>query len=350
MRLINKKPSSVLGLDIGSNTIKAVGLGFDSKGIKLLGYGTAATPKECFDLDQLKNPSLLVGSIGALLGSPTYGELAATQLEIALPHQVTKSKIIRMPKNGSKKDFTRLASSFKTSADINFDIYSHKISQSQQKNNYDNIYSVRGLVKNTRKNLNKELSQIGLHASSFSSQVDGLSRVLAGRTIDQAVWLLDIGEASSRLYLIGQYGLMHDQYPIGAQKIISSISKGFGISTHEATLLTNKTGLYRGSLGQKILSLLRPSLDGLSDRINGSIARHNNSIDSTIAKKFITTGTIASMPGLSQYISRNISVPVEVIEPWSNINSYPLKPMPKRLDPSYASAIGLAMSAGPTVT
>ena len=350
MRLINKKPSSVLGLDIGSNTIKAVGLGFDSKGIKLLGYGTAATPKECFDLDQLKNPSLLVGSIGALLGSPTYGELAATQLEIALPHQVTKSKIIRMPKNGSKKDFTRLASSFKSSADIDFDIYSHKISQSQQKNNYDNIYSVRGLVKNTRKNLNNELSQIGLHARSFSSQVDGLSRVIAGRTIDRAVWLLDIGEASSRLYLIGQYGLMHDQYPIGAQKIISSISKGFGISTHEATLLTNKTGLYRGSLGQKILSLLRPSLDGLSDRINGSIARHSNSIDSTIAKKFITTGTIASMPGLSQYISRNISVPVEVIEPWSNINSYPLKPMPKRLDPSYASAIGLAMSAGPTVT
>ena len=349
MRLINKKPSSVLGLDIGSNTIKAVGLGFDSKGIKLLGYGTAATPKECFDLDQLKNPSLLVGSIGALLGSPTYGELAATQLEIALPHQVTKSKIIRMPKNGSKKDFTRLASSFKTSADINFDIYSHKISQSQQ-NNHDNIYSVRGLVKNTRKNLNKELSQIGLHASSFSSQVDGLSRVLAGRSTDQAVWLLDFGETSSRLYLLGQYGLMHDQYPIGAQKIISTISKGFDISTHEATLLTNKTGLYRGSLGQKILSLLRPSLDGLSDRINGSIARHNNSIDSTIAKKFITTGTIASMPGLSQYISRNISVPVEVIEPWSNISSYPLKPMPKRLDPSYASAIGLAMSAGPTVT
>ena len=349
MRLINKKPSSVLGLDIGSNTIKAVGLGFDSKGIKLLGYGTAATPKECFDLDQLKNPSLLVGSIGALLGSPTYGELAATQLEIALPHQVTKSKIIRMPKNGSKKDIARLASSFKTSADINFDIYSHKISQSQQ-NNHDNIYSVRGLVKNTRKNLNNELSQIGLHARSFSSQVDGLSRVIAGRTIDRAVWLLDIGETSSRLYLLGQYGLMHDQYPIGAQKIISSISKGFGISTHEATLLTNKTGLYRGSLGQKILSLLRPSLDGLSDRINGSIARHNNSIDSTIAKKFITTGTIASMPGLSQYISRNISVPVEVIEPWSNISSYPLKPMPKRLDPSYASAIGLAMSAGPTVT
>ena len=283
------------------------------------------------------------------MGSPTYGELAATQLEIALPHQVTKSKIIRMPKNGSKKDFTRLASSFKTSADINFDIYSHKISQSRQ-NNHDNIYSVRGLVKNTRKNLNNELSQIGLHARSFSSQVDGLSRVIAGRTIDRAVWLLDIGETSSRLYLLGQYGLMHDQYPIGAQKIISSISKGFGISTHEATLLTNKTGLYRGSLGQKILSLLRPSLDGLSDRINGSIARHNNSIDSTIAKKFITTGTIASMPGLSQYISRNISVPVEVIEPWSNISSYPLKPMPKRLDPSYASAIGLAMSAGPTVT
>ena len=349
MRLINKKPSSVLGLDIGSNTIKAVGLGFDSRGIKLLGYGTAATPKECFDLDQLKNPGLLVGSIGTLLGSPNYGELAATQLEIALPHQVTKSKIIRMPKNGSKKDFTRLASSFKTSADINFDIYSHKISQSRQ-NNHDNIYSVRGLVKNTRKNLNNELSQIGLHARSFSSQVDGLSRVIAGRTIDRAVWLLDIGETSSRLYLLGQYGLMHDQYPIGAQKIISSISKGFGISTHEATLLTNKTGLYRGSLGQKILSLLRPSLDGLSDRINGSIARHNNSIDSTIAKKFITTGTIASMPGLSQYISRNISVPVEVIEPWSNISSYPLKPMPKRLDPSYASAIGLAMSAGPTVT
>ena len=349
MRLINKKPSSVLGLDIGSNTIKAVGLGFDSSGIKLLGYGTAATPKECFVLDQLKNPGLLVGSIGTLLGSPNYGELAATQLEIALPHQVTKSKIIRMPKNGSKKDFTRLASSFKTSADINFDIYSHKISQSRQ-NNHDNIYSVRGLVKNTRKNLNKELSQIGLHARSFNSQVDGLSQVIAGRSIDQAVWLLDIGEASSRLYLIGQYGLMHDQYPIGAQKIISTISKGFGISTHEATLLTNKTGLYRDSLGQKILSLLRPSLDGLSDRINGSIARHNNSIDSTIAKKFITTGTIASMPGLSQYISRNISVPVEVIEPWSNISSYPLKPMPKRLDPSYASAIGLAMSAGPTVT
>jgi Tfp pilus assembly PilM family ATPase len=349
MRLINKKPSSVLGLDIGSNTIKAVGLGFDSSGIKLLGYGTAPTPKECFDLDQLKNPGLLVSSISTLLSSPTYGELAATQLEVALPHQVTKSKIIRLPKNDSKKNMARIASSFKTSADIDFDIYSHKISESQP-NHADDIYSVRGLIKNTRKNLNKELSQIGLHASSFSSQVDGLSRVIAGRSTDQAVWLLDIGEASSRLYLLGQYGLMHDQYPIGAQKIISTISKGFNISTHEATLLTNKTGLYRGSLGQKILSLLRPSLDGLSDRINISIDKYSNSADPTNAKKFITTGTIASMPGLSQYMSRNISVPIEVIEPWSNIGSYPLKPMPKRLDPSYASAIGLAMSAGPTVT
>ncbi|MCX6805730.1 MAG: pilus assembly protein PilM [Patescibacteria group bacterium] len=350
MRLINKKSSSVLGLDIGSNTIKAVGLGFDSKGIKLLGYGTAATPKECFDLDQLKNPGLLVSSIGTLLGSPTYGELAATQLEIALPHQVTRSKIIRLPKNGSKKDIARLASSFKNSADVDFDIYSHKISQSQKKNNYDNIYSVRGLIKNTRKNLNKELSQIGLRARSFSSQVDGLSRVLAGHSAGQATWLLDIGEESSRLYLLGQYGLMHDQYPIGAQKIISTISKGFGISTHEATLLSNKTGLYRGSLGQKILSLLRPSLDALSDRINISINKYSDSVEAINAKKFITTGTIASMPGLSQYMSRNISVPIEVIEPWSNINSYPLKPMPKRLDPSYASAIGLAMSAGPKVT
>jgi Tfp pilus assembly PilM family ATPase len=349
MRLINKKPSSVLGLDIGSNTIKAVGLGFDSSGIKLLGYGTAPTPKECFDLDQLKNPGLLVSSISTLLSSPTYGELAATQLEVALPHQVTKSKIIRLPKNDSKKNMARIASSFKTSADIDFDIYSHKISESQP-NHADDIYSVRGLIKNTRKNLNKELSQIGLHASSFSSQVDGLSRVIAGRSTDQAVWLLDIGEASSRLYLLGQYGLMHDQYPIGAQKIISTISKGFNISTHEATLLTNKTGLYRGSLGQKILSLLRPSLDELSDRINISIDKYSNSADPTNAKKFITTGTIAGMPGLSQYMSRNISVPIEVIEPWSNIGSYPLKPMPKRLDPSYASAIGLAMSAGPTVT
>jgi Tfp pilus assembly PilM family ATPase len=349
MRLINKKSNCVLGLDIGSNTIKAVSLGIGSRDIKLLGYGTAATPKECFDLDQLKNPGLLVSSIGTLLGSPTYGELAATQLEIALPHQITKSKIIRLPKNGSKKDFTRLASSFKNSANVDFDIYSHKISESQP-NHADDIYSVRGLIKNTRKNLNKELSQIGLHASSFSSQVDGLSRVIAGRSTDQAVWLLDIGEASSRLYLLGQYGLMHDQYPIGAQKIISTISKGFNISTHEATLLTNKTGLYRGSLGQKILSLLRPSLDELSDRINISIDKYSNSADPTNAKKFITTGTIAGMPGLSQYMSRNISVPIEVIEPWSNIGSYPLKPMPKRLDPSYASAIGLAMSAGPTVT
>ena len=350
MRLINKKSNCVLGLDIGSNTIKAVSLGFDSRGIKLLGYGTAPTPRECFDSDQLKNPGLLVGSIGTLLGSPTYGELAATQLEIALPHQVTKSKIIRMPKNGSKKDIAKLASSFKNSADIDFDIYSHKIYELQQKNNFDDIYSVRGLIKNTRKNLNKELSQIGLHASSFSSQVDGLSRVIAGRSTDRAVWLLDIGETSSRLYLLGQYGLMQDQYPIGAQKIISTISKGFNISTREATLLSNKTGLYRDSLGQKILSLLRPSLDGLSDRINISIDKYSNSVDPTNAKKFITTGTIASMPGLSKYMSRNISLPIEVIEPWSNINSYPLKPMPKRLDPSYASAIGLAMSAGPIVT
>jgi len=350
MRLINKKSNCVLGLDVGSNTIKAVSLGIGSSGVKLLGYGTAATPKECFDLDQLKNPGLLVSSIATLLGSPTYGELAATQLEIALPHQITKSKIIRLPKNGSKKDFTRLASSFKTSADVDFDIYSHKISESQQNNNYDDIYSVRGLIKNTRKNLNKELSQIGLHASSFSSQVDGLSRVIAGRSTDQAVWLLDIGETSSRLYLLGQYGLMQDQYPIGAQKIISTISKGFNISTREATLLSNKTGLYRDSLGQKILSLLRPSLDGLSDRINISIDKYSNSVDPTNAKKFITTGTIASMPGLSKYMSRNISLPIKVIEPWSNINSYPLKPMPKRLDPSYASAIGLAMSAGPIVT
>jgi Tfp pilus assembly PilM family ATPase len=349
MRLINKKPSSVLGLDIGSNTIKAVGLGFDSSGIKLLGYGTAPTPKECFDLDQLKNPGLLVSSISTLLSSPTYGELAATQLEVALPHQVTKSKIIRLPKNDSKKNMARIASSFKTSADIDFDIYSHKISESQP-NHADDIYSVRGLIKNTRKNLNKELSQIGLQARSFSGQVDGLSRVLAGPTIDQAVWLLDIGETSSRLYLLGQYGLLQDQYPIGAQKIISTISKGFDISTHEAILLTNKTGLYRGSLGQKILSLLSPSLDELCNRINGSIARHNNSIDSSVPKKITTTGTIASMPGLSQYMSRSISVPTEVIEPWSNTNSYPLKPMPKRLNPSYASAIGLAMSAGPIVT
>ena len=346
MRLINKKSNHVLGLDIGSHTIKAICLGYDSQAVRLLGYGTAPTPKQCIDLDQLKNPDILAGSIAALLRSPAYGQLLPGQLEIALPYQVTRSKIIRIPRNSPRNNLARLASSFQNSSNVDYDIYSHKIGESQPKHNVDDIYSVRGLIKNTRRDLNKELSQIGLRARSFSCQVDGLSRVLAGHSAGQATWLLDIGEESSRLYLLGQYGLLHDQYPIGSKKIVSTLSKSFDISTHEAILLINKPGLYRGSLGQKILSMLKPSLDGLSDAIKNTMTGHDKSSETMAAKKIITTGTIASMPGLDQYMSKKISIPTAVIEPWTYTSVYPLKPMSKRLDPSYASAIGLAMSSG----
>jgi len=342
--MLNKKSNSSVGLDIGTSSIKLVGLNREDNSTKVLGYSTTPTPKRCFVAGGLSDPGALASSINKALQISSCPKIELKKIVIALPSEVTKSKIIKVPKNSSRKYVSNLINNTFDSRDSIFDIYSHKISRPNQPNGHD-IFSVRGVAKNTRKNLNFELSKIGLHIDSFKNQADGLARLLGGKSSKKPFLVLDIGENYSRLYYTCEYSLFLARYPIGCNEIISGVAQSFDISQKEAAQLTAKIGLDIENLGQEILKATAARLNNLSSNTSGTIADHYfSAIQNQKPSQIILTGWAASIPGLRQYLAKNIGLPTQIIEPWKNISIYPLNSMPKKLYPSYSSAAGLALS------
>jgi len=182
------------------------------------------------------------------------------------------------------------------------------------------------------------LDLVSLETESFS-----LARSLVGHR-PGAYIIIDIGYKMTGITVVddGSVTESHSISAVGGEELTKVVANSFGVNIERANLLKKESGLNSPS-DKKLADILMPIL-GI---IVSEAKKNEQAYLHTNGKKIsgvILTGGSSQMPGMQEYMSEEMNLPVEIGNPFQDI-SYDslLEEKLRTISSSYAVAVGLAL-------
>jgi type IV pilus assembly protein PilM len=203
------------------------------------------------------------------------------------------------------------------------------------------------------------LKKAGLSARVFEIESQSIARALLKNEISpDPLLLIDLGVTKTSLIIFDQNSIRFtSSIPISSQDFTKVISKNLGIGTKEAEKLKIEQGLKipKG----KIFESLIPILTDLSEQIKKYIDYHQSHNKNKLSvpnsgkiKKILLCGGGANLQNIDKFLSSELKIPVELGNPWINIEKKQNKKIPKssfekrnKISLKYTTVLGLALRA-----
>jgi type IV pilus assembly protein PilM len=185
----------------------------------------------------------------------------------------------------------------------------------------------------------------GLSLSAIESETFSVARVLAKSTMP-TVAILDIGAESSFISIVSEGRVRYvGQTDYGGLALTQALARTLNISSFRAEELKRRRGLI-GTGGEYELSTsLMPFLDVIIQECERVIRTYESSYKKEV-KSIILTGGGANLPGVHKYVSEQIKLPVEQSQALSRFKyKTELEPILKDLNNELAVALGVALKA-----
>ncbi|OHB17124.1 MAG: hypothetical protein A2749_03180 [Parcubacteria group bacterium RIFCSPHIGHO2_01_FULL_45_26] len=194
------------------------------------------------------------------------------------------------------------------------------------------------------------LSASGLNPIIFELESQALARAVIREGAQDVSIIVDIGREQSNLSItVG--GIVHlaSSVNVGGNAITKAIQEDLGMSWEEAKKIKEDVGLLRrgtnkNSFGSvvRVASILR---DEIWQRLNYWNGASSDAIKRTPITQVLLCGGNANIPGLAEYLTSDMGLPVALANPWTNIISFEkqIPSMTKRESLKYCTAIGLAI-------
>jgi Tfp pilus assembly PilM family ATPase len=166
----------------------------------------------------------------------------------------------------------------------------------------------------------------------------------AGSKPEPAI-IVDIGSVTTDIAVFDKNLLVASAVPGGGDAITELIRTGLRLSPQKATELKKEYGMSYSERQQRIIDAIKPSLENLVREIQKSVRYYSEraaKTDSQISQ-LITLGGGSGMPGLSQYLSKQLRLETQALDPWQSVDFGQLAvPKPNELT-IYITALGSAI-------
>ena len=192
------------------------------------------------------------------------------------------------------------------------------------------------------------LSGTGIMPVAFEIEAQAIARAVIPKEKSGTYAIADIGGSRTGLFVIsGKAARFTSTIDAGSNMVTEALEKQFGVGRAEAEKMKNERPLVRGS--DDFSAAVLPSLSILRDEINKLFVywhTHRQEGKNLRIEKVYLSGGGANLKGLDEYLSASLRVPVEVSNPWVNVNDFDryIPDIPHRLSLGYAAAIGLALA------
>ncbi|OGN19345.1 MAG: hypothetical protein A3I32_01680 [Candidatus Yanofskybacteria bacterium RIFCSPLOWO2_02_FULL_45_10] len=347
--LLGKK--GVIGLDIGTASIKLVELAHDGGRFNLLNYGIfeLSNQEEAIETShagKLPEENIVAG-IKELL---TRANIKSKKVIASVPSFSTFSTVLSMSYL-SEKD---LAKTIPLEAkkyipipleevDMDWTIIDTKPATGQGTPMVD-VFLV-AMAKAEKEKYKRIIQAAGLELISFDLESIGLIRSLLGNDLSPMA-VVNIGGRSSSIMVVDRgYERINHNYEIGGFEITRSIARSMGVNLARAEELKRSMGLLQDNKGgTKIVSeAMRSLLDMIAFETQKTITNYETGKTIKVQKVFLVGG-MANMPGLADYIKGKLQIDVSVGNAFARVVFTPkLQPIIAELAPTLAIATGVAM-------
>lgn len=332
MLFANKK---ILGLDIGSSSIKIAELEVSRGPTMLNAFAVIPTPPNAVGTGEIVDGSAIQMAIQSLLK-----ELKTNRKNICVGMWGTAVivKKITIPKMDKKVIKAQLK--FEAEQYIPFDVnnvsLAHYILPGSQTPDTMDILLIAAqneLVNEyTRVITNAKLKPVILDVSGFA--LANAFEANYGRIKTEIVGLMNFGASVTNFVVIqGGNAVFSRDIPVGGNNFTNEISKSLGVSLGEAEAL-KLNALAKGEIPEEINHVINMTNEVIADEVRNSLEFLSASTGGIIPNRIYFTGGSAYTLGLIETISKVVSLPFEEMNPFLRI-----KVNHKRISQSFSQQI-----------
>ncbi len=347
------RKSQVIGLDIGSHSIKLVQLLQKKKKFELLNVGIIPLPENTFEDGMTENPNLVSEAIKQLVS----GEKVKTKYVVT---SISGESVVIKKINIPKMSEGELAESIKLEAEqyIPFDINDVSIDftilgaveKDLEAEEEDTGEQMEVLLVAAKKDIIEQRESILLNAGLtpvvFDIDVFAAENCYSfnyGFEANQVVSIINIGASVTNINIVedGNTGFTRDIL-MGGSQYTESIQKKLNIEDYEeAEKLKFGVGVTEENKDE-IISVIQEVTDSFATEIQKSIEFYSTAANRNIDKIFLSGGS-AKISGLNYLLSEKLGVSVETFDPLQNVSVNK-----KIFDPEYIAYISpvVAVAAG----
>jgi len=334
------------GLDIGSQTIKAVWLEKNKSGFRLKSYFKVPTPSHGMaSVSPIDEEQM----IQAISKSVSEAKIGTKQVAVALPDNQVYTKVIETPNLNDKE----LESSINWIAEqyipaqlstvmLDWHVLERNI---KSQNGMKMLVMLAGAPLTLLQKYQRIFEYAGFTLSAVETEMLATIRAVIANTSVPISMVLTIGNLSSSIAIV-QNGIVSFIYtiPVGSSAINRAIASNFALTIQQADEYKRVYGIRDKAVGGKIRTAIEPILTSLVDEIKKGIAfyRERQQGNVAIAQVIISGGT-AKMPGIDLYFVNSLGLETIVANPWRSLN---IENVPEDIldeGPEFAIAIGLAI-------
>jgi len=183
----------------------------------------------------------------------------------------------------------------------------------------------------------------GLKIIALEAEVFAILRALIKyQDKSNVICLIDIGERSSTINIVSQ-GILKVSHSLDAsgENFTQALTSALGIEKRKASAIKYVYGM--SEKNQEIKKILLPKAE-LILRKTKNVFNELYAKDKEVPGKVILSGGGVAMPGLVEYFSQSLDIPIEVANPFIDIAIPPsLEGILKNLGPSLTIAAGMAL-------
>lgn len=374
LSFLNKKSASFFGIDLGTTGIRVVQLAFENGRVTLKNYVSLEAEKRINPDGTVvkKNiQSLDKDTIESMKTILNKAEVADHKVAMSVPASSTFTSIIsfpRMPKEQIENAVNYEARQYipipmeevvfgwsiisndrkKATTKANAKADPAKPGQRAEAVGYAGEDKTRVLLIAIPKETSQKYLQIAnsfnLDLVALETESFSLARSLIGPR-EGAFLIIDVGYKMTGITIVddGSVTESHSISSVGGEELTKIIAHSFGVNEERANVLKREIGLDVNSPDKKLAEIVMPIL-GI---IISEIKKNQQNYLRTNGKKIsgiVLTGGSSRMPGLSEYLSRELNLPVEIGNPFKMV-SYDsrLEGKLEAIASSYAVAMGLAL-------
>jgi len=335
------KKKDCLGLDIGASSVKIVQLKKKKSLTKLIGYESRPLPENVIIEGIISDHDKICKIIKEILSSAEKGKFTAEKVIASIPDNNVFTRVLELPVLSDKE--LKEAVYWEADQSIPMAITDlvidwQVLGPSKSKEGMNDVLLIGAPLAIVNSYI-QLFEKLGFQPEAIETSLASVIRALiSNKEHDEVMLVADMGAASTNLGFYDHTLKLSDSLDIGGKSLLNLLCQNMSIKEEEAGKLLRTGGLKDA----KVKKSLEVPMEKLKDEMKKVIKYHDERFEKKTSK-VILCGGVSNLIGLTEFLAEGLGVEVKVGNPWVNIDTYPLKPVPKAEAPAFANAIGLSL-------
>jgi len=345
------KDKPLFGLDIGTGTVKVMEIGPETKKKRpVVGYGIAHFDPKSMKDGEIIDIKVVAKAVKDLFSRQLIGDITTRRVALSVPTFRTYTREMQLPKMNDKELAEAIQSEAEQYIPRPLDELYLDYTITARTESEVTVYMV-AVSKNIVDSYANLMHVLGLEVVFIEPSILASTRLLGLDTHNEIPGVLvDFGTRSADVSIFdNQHVTVTGTVQSGGDLFTENIKNALGVSEAEAALIKTKYGLSLSKKQKEIRDAVEPLLSQTIKEVKRMVRYYEERGDNTNKiGQVITMGGGANMPGLNDYLTEHLRMPVRMFDPWQVLDYGKLQP------PSYAersmymtvAGLGLVQSKG----